>query len=75
LCDSNEIGLKGLEEPDQRSEDHRVPRTLPQLFRLDSGQVEEPLRPSLVGERCSKRGQRKRQRVIVCCALQRLRQP
>lgn len=45
-----------FEEGDERREQHRVGRPVPELIRPDSGQVEEPPRPPIVAKRCGKRG-------------------
>jgi two-component system cell cycle response regulator DivK len=44
-----------LEESDERREQRRLVRPAPELIRPDSSQREEPLGPTLVTERCSKR--------------------
>ena len=62
-----------LEESQQRREQIRLGGTASQLLRPDSGQVDEPLRPTLAPKRCRKCGEGKNHRVIVVCALQRVR--
>ncbi len=52
-----------FEEPQQRGKDLRIVRLGTKLVCPDSGQIEEPLRPSLVAERCRKRGKGKSNRV------------
>ena len=64
-----------FEEPQQRSKQGRLAHAAPQLIRPDSGQVEEPLRPTLTPKRCRKRGEGKSHRIIVVCAQQGLEQP
>ena len=51
-----------FEEPQQRGKDRRIVRLGAKLVCPDSGQIEEPLRPSLVAERCRKRGKGKSDR-------------
>jgi len=53
-----------LEKRNQACQQLRVGGPAPEFIRPDSGQVEEPLGPSLVPERCRKRGKGNRQRVI-----------
>jgi len=48
----DEIRLKGLQEPEHRGKQLWVARLALQFIRPDSGQVEEPLRPTFVAERC-----------------------
>ena len=60
LGDVDQVGLVRFEEAQQRREQRRLGRPRPKLVRPDSGQVEEPLRPPLVAERCRKRGESKR---------------
>ena len=55
-----------FEEAKQRGEQRRVAGPARELIRPDSGQVEEPLRPAFVAERCRKRGEGKRHRIIWC---------
>jgi two-component system, cell cycle response regulator DivK len=49
----------GFEEGDQRGQQHRVVRPTPEFIRPDSSQRKEPLRPTLVNERCRERGESK----------------
>ena len=53
-----------FEEAEQRGEQRRLAGPGPQLICPDSGQVEEPLRPTLVAERCRERGEGKSHRII-----------
>ena len=46
-----------------------------QFICLDSGQIEEPLRPAFVGQRCRKRGERESIGVVWCLRLHRLETP
>jgi len=46
----------GFEEADERREKRGIGRSGPQLLCPDSGQVEEPMCPAIVPERCRKRG-------------------
>ena len=64
--DGQQVRLMRFEEAQQRGEQRGFARLRPQLICPDSGQVEEPLRPPLVAERCRKRGEGKRDRVIWC---------
>ena len=48
-----------FEKPQQRGKKRRLARSGAKLVCPDSGQIEEPLRPPLVAERCRKRGERK----------------
>lgn len=54
----------GFEETQQRREKRRIIEAAPQLLSPDSGQVEEPLRPTFVAKRCGKRSERERDRII-----------
>ena len=54
-----------FEECDQRREEPRIIGLVPQLLRPNSGQVEKPPGPSLVTERCRKRGEGKGYRVVL----------
>ena len=49
-----------LQETQQRGEKGGLGRPGSQLFRPDSGQVDEPLRPARVTKRCRKRGESER---------------
>ena len=53
-----------LEEGDKRGQQGRLARPGSKLIRPDSGQVEEPSRPSRIAKRCRKRGKGKRARII-----------
>jgi len=53
LRNADQVGFVRFEESDQRREQHRVIRPQPKLVCPDSGQVEEPASPPLVGKRCS----------------------
>ena len=48
----DKIGLMGLEEPQERSEQQRIRRSAFQLIRPNSGQIDEPLRPPVTTKRC-----------------------
>jgi len=61
-----------LEEPKQRGEKSRFARSCSQLVGPDSGQVDEPMRPTLAPKRCRERGEGENHRIIVVCARQRL---
>lgn len=61
-----------FEEAQQRSEQVRFAGPAPQLVSPDSGQVDEPLRPTLVTDRCRKRGEGESYRIIVVRAQQGL---
>lgn len=56
LRNSEQIRLVGLEEAQQRGEKRGIGRSGAQLVCPDSGQVEEPMCPAVVPERCRKRG-------------------
>ena len=53
-----------FEEAKQRGEEVAIARAGAQLVGPDSGQVEEPLRPTLVTERCRQRGEGKSHRIV-----------
>ena len=55
-----------FEECDEADEKLRIARLLPKLLCPDSGQVEEPLRPPLVPERCRERGEGNSRGIIWC---------
>ena len=63
LGDRQEIRLVRFEEAQQRGEQRRLAGTAAELIRPDSGQVEEPMRPPFVAERCRKRGEGERDRI------------
>ena len=63
-----------LEEAQQGGEQRRVGGPALELVRPDSGQTDEPLRPSVGTKRCRKSGQGKCDWVIVDGARQSLRQ-
>jgi hypothetical protein len=65
LCDGKQIRFVRLEETQQSGEERRLGGPGPQLVRPDSGQVEEPLSPSLITERCRKRAKGNREGIIV----------
>ena len=46
----------GFEEPDQRRKQLRLAKPRAKLLCPDSGQVDEPLSPPIVTQRCRKRG-------------------
>ena len=54
----------GFQETQERGEKRRIIKTIPELAGPDSGQVEEALRPTLVAERCGKRSEGERDRII-----------
>ena len=66
LRNGQQIGFVRFEKANERGEQRRVARLALQLVCPDSGQVEEPLRPTLLPERCRKRGKGKSNRVIWC---------
>jgi len=47
-----EIGLVGFQEAKQGREKHGLGGAPSQLVRPDSGQIDEPLRPTLTPKRC-----------------------
>ena len=53
-----------LEEAEERCQQLWLPRASAKLVSPDSGQVEEPLRPTVVAERCGKRAKRESDGVI-----------
>ena len=53
-----------FEEAEQRREQVRLSGALTKLFSPDSGQVDEPLRPTLFTKRCGKRAKREGDGVI-----------
>jgi hypothetical protein len=46
------IGLVAFKKAKQGREDHRLRCSGPQFVRPDSGQIDEPLRPTLTPKRC-----------------------
>ena len=56
LGNGDEIGFVRLEEADERRKNGRLSRSGAKLVRPNSGQVEEPMGPATVPERCRKRG-------------------
>ena len=63
--DGHEVRLVAFEEAKQCGEQRRIPCSRPQFVSPDSGQVEEPLRPTLIAERCRQSGERKNQGITV----------
>jgi hypothetical protein len=55
----------GFEKGNQRRKQDWVVRPAPKLICPDSGQVEEPLRPTLVAKRCRKSGKGNDDRIVV----------
>ena len=53
-----------FEEAEQRREQVRLAGARTQLVSPDSGQIDEPLRPTLLTERCGKRAKREGDGVI-----------
>ena len=64
-----------LEKEQQGGEQRRLTCTAPQLIGPDSGQVDEPLRPSFGTKRCRKRGKAERDRIIWYPGWHSLEQP
>ena len=62
--DIDKVGLVRLEEAKQSGKQFRLGGTPAQLFSPDSGHVDEPLRPTVVPERCGKRAKRESDGVI-----------
>src|SRR5438067_603663 len=56
-----------FEEPQEGREQRRICSPRAQLLSPDSGQIDEPLRPSWVTKRCRKCGERESHRVISVC--------
>ena len=54
-----------FQEAEQAREQRRLPCPRPQLVSPDSGQIEKPLRPTLITERCRQRGESKNQGITV----------
>ena len=54
----------GFEEAQQLGEKRRIADPVPELIGPDSGQVEEPLRPTLRAERCRQRSEGERDWII-----------
>ena len=52
LRDREQVGLVSLEETQQRGEKRWLRRSAPELLSPDSGQIDEPLRPTLLTKRC-----------------------
>jgi hypothetical protein len=74
-CNVDQVGLMRFEETDKRREKRRLACPLAKLNCLDSGQVQDPVRPAFVDERCSKRGKRERIGVVCRCVRHRLNTP
>ena len=53
-----------FEKTQQGRKERRVVEPASQLVSPDSGQVEEPLRPTFVANRCGKRSERERDGII-----------
>ena len=53
-----------FEEAQQLGENRRIADPVPQLVGPDSGQVEEPPRPTLGPKRCAKRSEGERHRIF-----------
>ena len=66
LGNGKQIGLVGFEETQKRSEKRGIAKSAPKLVSPDSGQVEKPLRPPLVLERCRERGEGNSRGIIWC---------
>ena len=54
-----------FQEAKHGGEKRRFAEPGPQLLSPDSGQIEEPLRPTLIAERCRQRGESKNQGITV----------
>jgi hypothetical protein len=52
LRNGEQIGLVSFEKGKEGGKQRRLARSPPELICPDSGQIEEPLRPTLVRERC-----------------------
>ena len=59
-----QVRLMPFQECDQRRKQRRIIRLVPKLVCPDSGQVQEPLGPTFVAERCRKGGKGNSQRII-----------
>jgi hypothetical protein len=70
LRNGKQVGLMCFEKAQQGRKQHRLGRSGPQLVRPDSGQGDEPLRPSSIAERCRKGGKCKSHWVIPLLANQ-----
>jgi len=66
LGNGKQIGLVGFEETQKRGEKRGIAEPAPEFVGPDSGQIEEPLRPSLVAERCRQRGEGNSRGIIWC---------
>jgi hypothetical protein len=66
LRDGKQIGLVGFEETQKRGEKRAIAEPAPELVSPDSGQVEKPLRPPLVLERCRERSEGNSRGIIWC---------
>ena len=64
LRDVDQIGLVRLKKAQDGCEQFRLPCPRAQLVSPDSGQIDKPLRPTLVTERCGKRAKRESDGVI-----------
>ena len=60
----NQVRFVRLEKTQHRGKERRIAEPAPQFLSPDSGQIEEPLRPTFVPERCGKRSEGKRDRII-----------
>jgi hypothetical protein len=66
LRNGKQVRLMGFEEAQQRGEKRRIVEAAPELLGPDSGQVEKPLPPTLVLERCRERGEGNSRGIIWC---------
>ena len=55
LRNGEQVGLMSFEEAEEFCEQRRLSGASAKLVSPDSGQVEKPLRPTLIAERCGKR--------------------
>ena len=62
--DGEEVGLVRFEKAEEGGQQLRIRGPVPQLVSPDSGQVDEPLRPTLFTKRCGKRAKREGDGVI-----------
>lgn len=64
LGDRNQVRFVRFQKTQEGGKERRIAEPAPQLVSPDSGQIEEPLRPTLVTKRCGKRSEGERHRII-----------